>query len=96
LKLEFDIDYLNEKEYKLLFMLSEFPEIVHKASVDYRPDYVSNYVYDIAKCFNEFYHECHVLNAETNKDFRIALVKSTKIVLRNSLNLLGIKAPEEM
>ena len=96
LKLEFDIDDLNEKEYKLLFMLSEFPEIVHKASVDYRPDYVSNYVYDIAKCFNEFYHECHVLNAETNKDFRIALVKSTKIVLRNSLNLLGIKAPEEM
>jgi len=96
LKLEFDIDYLNEKEYKLLFMLSEFPEIVHKASIDYRPDYVSNYVYDLAKCFNEFYHECHVLNAETNKDFRIALVKSTKIVLRNSLNLLGIKAPEEM
>lgn len=96
LKLEFDIDDLNEKEYKLLFMLSEFPEIVHKASVDYRPDYVSNYVYDVAKCFNEFYHECHVLNAETNKEFRIALVKSTKIVLRNSLNLLGIKAPEEM
>lgn len=96
LNLEFDIDYLNEKEYKLLFMLSEFPEIVHKASVDYRPDYVSNYVYDVAKCFNEFYHECHVLNAETNKEFRIALVKSTKIVLRNSLNLLGIKAPEEM
>ena len=96
LKLEFDIDDLNEKEYKLLFMLSEFPEIVHKASIDYRPDYVSNYVYDLAKCFNEFYHECHVLNAETNKDFRIALVKSTKIVLRNSLNLLGIKAPEEM
>ena len=93
---EFQIDGLNEKEYKLIFMLSEFPEVVQKASIDYRPDFVSNYVYDLAKCFNEFYHECHVINAETNKEFRASLVKSTKIVLSNSLELLGIKAPEEM
>jgi len=93
---KFEIEDLNEKEYKLVFMLSEFPEVVQKASIDYRPDYVSNYVYDLAKCFNEFYHECHVINAETNKEFRASLVKSTKIVLKNALGLLGIKAPEEM
>ncbi|NMC59764.1 MAG: arginine--tRNA ligase [Candidatus Methanofastidiosa archaeon] len=93
---EFEIESLNENEYKLVFILSEFPEVVQKASIDYRPDYVSNYVYDLAKCFNEFYHECHVINAETNKEFRVSLVKSTKIVLRNALGLLGIKAPEEM
>ncbi len=95
-KNEFEIDELNEKEYKLVSMLSEFPEVVEKASIDYRPDYVSNYVYGLAKCFNEFYHECHVLNAETNKEFRASLVKATKIVLNNGLGLLGIKAPEEM
>lgn len=95
-KNEYKIEELNEKEYKLVFILSEFPEIVEKASVDYRPDYVSNYIYDVAKCFNEFYHECRVLNAETNKDFRINLVMATKIVLNNGLKLLGIKAPEEM
>ena len=93
---EFSMGNLNEKEYKLLFMLSEFPEVVQRASVEYRPDFVSNYVYDVAKCFNEFYHECHVLNAETNKEFRASLVKATKIVLNNALGLLGIKAPEEM
>ncbi len=93
---EFLIEDLNEKEYKLLFMLSEFPEVVQRASVEYRPDFVSNYVYDVAKCFNEFYHECHVLNAETNKEFRASLVKATKTVLNNALGLLGIKAPEEM
>ncbi|KYC46727.1 MAG: Arginine--tRNA ligase [Candidatus Methanofastidiosum methylothiophilum] len=96
LNLQFEIEDLNEKEYKLVSLLSEFPEVVERASIDYRPDYVSNYVYDIAKCFNEFYHECHVLNAETNKDFRASLVKATKIVLNNALALLGIKAPEEM
>jgi len=93
---EFEIEYLNEKEYKLVFLLSEFPEVVERASVNYRPDFVSNYVYDVAKCFNEFYHECHVLNAEINKEFRASLVKATKIVLNNALGLLGIKAPEEM
>ncbi|KYC49654.1 MAG: Arginine--tRNA ligase [Candidatus Methanofastidiosum methylothiophilum] len=93
---KFEIEDLNEKEYKLVFMLSEFPEVVEKASIDYRPDYVSNYVYDLAKCFNEFYHECHVINAETNKVFRASLVKATKMVLHNALALLGIKAPEEM
>ena len=90
------IDDLNEKEYKLVSLLSEFPEVVERASIDYRPDFVSNYVYDVAKCFNEFYHECHVLNAETNKEFRASLVRATKIVLNNALGLLGIKAPEEM
>lgn len=93
---QFEIEDLNEKEYKLVSLLSEFPEIVEKASIDYRPDYVSNYVYDVAKCFNEFYHECHVINAESNKEFRGSLVKATKIVLHNALALLGIKAPEEM
>jgi len=93
---EFEIERLNEKEYKLVSLLSELPEIVEKASIDYRPDYVSNYVYDVAKCFNEFYHECHVVNAESNKEFRACLVKATKIVLHNALGLLGIKAPEEM
>jgi arginyl-tRNA synthetase len=96
LDLKFEIEDLNEKEYKLVSLLSEFPEVVERASVDYRPDFVSNYVYDVAKCFNEFYHECHVLNAETNKDFRASIVKATKIVLSNALGLLGIKAPEEM
>ena len=96
LNLQFEIEGLNEKEYKLVSLLSEFPEVVERASVEYRPDFVSNYVYDVAKCFNEFYHECHVLNAETNKDFRASLVKATKIVLSNALGLLGIKAPEEM
>ncbi len=93
---KFQIDELSEKEYKLVFILSEFPEIVEKASIDYRPDYLSNYTYDVAKCFNEFYHECRVLNAKTNRDFRISLVRATKIVLNNSLMLLGISAPEEM
>ncbi len=96
LQSEFEIEELNEKEYKLVSLLSEFPEVVEKSSVDYRPDYVSNYVYDVAKCFNEFYHECHVINAESNKEFRASLVKATKIVLHNALALLGIKAPEEM
>ena len=91
-------DNLSKEEKKLIKKLIEFPDLVEKALRDFRPHYICNYAYELANTFSEFYHACSVLKAETKKlrDFRLTLVKATKITLKNSLNLLGIGTPERM
>jgi len=89
---------LGEKESKLIKVLSEFPQAVENAHSQLSPHIITNYSFHLAQTFNEFYHSCQVLN-ESNKDVRLsrlALVKAAKHVLKNSLNLLGIEAPEQM
>jgi len=85
------------EEEKLVKKLSEFPEVVEQALRDFRPHYLCNYAYDLATIFSEFYHLCPVLKAEKElRDFRLSLVKATKITLKNCLTLLGIDTPEKM
>jgi len=58
---------------------------------------IANYAYELAKAFNEFYNTCPVLSASgEKKNYRLALVGAAKQCLKNSLGLLGIKAPEVM
>jgi arginyl-tRNA synthetase len=95
-------NFVNEnltcEEEKLIKKLSEFPDVVEQAVRDFRPHYLCNYAYDLATTFSEFYHLCPVLKAENKKlrDFRLTLVKATKITLKNCLTLLGIDTPEKM
>jgi len=56
---------------------------------------IANYSYQLAQIFNEFYHTCPVIGSG-QEGFRLALVESFRQVLKNSLNLLGIEAVEEM
>jgi arginyl-tRNA synthetase len=73
------------------------PSEVQRAAEHYRPLQIVNYVYELARRFNDFYHACPVLNAaEPTRTARIALVDATRIALANSLALLGIEAPEAM
>jgi len=91
-------DNLTEEENKLLMKLAEFPQTVESATKDLRPHYICSYAYDLATLFNEFYHKCPVIKAEPEslRDFRLTLVKAVEIVLKISLNLLGIKTLERM
>ncbi len=74
-----------------------FPEVVATAARDYRPHYVANYAYKLASLFSDFYQAVPVLKADSRiKSARLSLVKATQITLKNSLNLLGIEAPEQM
>jgi len=87
------------KEEKILVKkLLEFPEVVEKSVKEYKPNLVANYGYDLAETFNIFYHSCPVLQTkdEQTKNFRLTLVKSFKITLKNCLNLLGVGTPEVM
>jgi arginyl-tRNA synthetase len=85
------------EEEKLVKKLSDFPDVVEQAIRDFRPHYLCNYAYELATIFSEFYHLCPVLKAEKKlRDFRLSLVKATKITLKNCLFLLGIDTPEKM
>jgi arginyl-tRNA synthetase len=78
-------------------LLGGFKPIVSGAAEQYKPSLVARYSLDLAQAFNEFYHECPVLKAESKiRDSRLALIFCVKTVLKNALDLLGIQAPAEM
>lgn len=86
-------------ELGLLQQISVFPEIVQRAATEHRPLHLTNYVFELAKRFNDFYHEAPVLQEGVDpavRQARLALVTATRITLRNGLALLGIVAPEHM
>jgi arginyl-tRNA synthetase len=97
-KVKFENKNLVEEEKKLIKKLTEFPDVVEQSLRDFRPHYICNYAYELATIFSEFYHSCPVLKAETKnlRNFRLTLVKATKITLKNSLKLLGIDALMKM
>ncbi|MEK6945849.1 MAG: arginine--tRNA ligase [Nanoarchaeota archaeon] len=92
---KFEITDLNEQELDLAKKIYQFEETVVKAFNSTAPSVIANYAYELAKSFNEFYHSSPVIGSK-EEPFRIALVEAFRITLRNSLNLLGIKAIEEM
>ncbi|MBU3940335.1 MAG: arginine--tRNA ligase [Nanoarchaeota archaeon] len=85
------------EEINLIKSLRAFPEIVEEASKHYKASLVANYSLKLAQSFSEFYEKNQVIKAEENlKNARLNLIKAVKQVLKNSLFLLGIEAPEEM
>jgi arginyl-tRNA synthetase len=89
---------LNEKEKNLIRTLYAFPQLVQDAAADMSPAQIANYVYDLAKEFNQFYHEHSVLN-EPDQDvslFRLQLSELTARVIKTATGLLGIEVPERM
>ncbi|MCT4600879.1 MAG: arginine--tRNA ligase [Marinifilaceae bacterium] len=89
---------LDEKESYLLKMLSEFPQVVFQAGKEYSPAMVANYIYDLAKEFNGFYHDFPIL-IEKNEEilnFRIQISKLVGTVIKNGMAIMGISVPERM
>jgi len=88
----------NEKERDLLRLLRRFPAIVRDAAVQMNPSIVANYVYELAREFNQFYHEYSILSEQDRekRDFRIVLSEKVSTVILSSMWLLGIEMPERM
>jgi len=94
-----DLDFgeTRPEELALLQSIADFPAIVVRAAEEYRPLHITNYVFDVAKRFNDFYHACPVLiSEEPTRTARLTLVAATRTTLKNGLALLGIEAPEAM
>jgi arginyl-tRNA synthetase len=92
--------YINiaPEERDLIVTLTQFPEIIKSAAEAYSPALIANYVYELAKIFNKFYHEKSILQAEdeASKQFRLRLSAASGKVINKGMKLLGIEVPERM
>jgi arginyl-tRNA synthetase len=88
----------NIKEKELVNLIAKFPETFRSAAEDLKPGELTSFSNNLAEKFNSFYATQRVLNASTAGliGSRLRLVNATRITLRNTLNILGIKAPERM
>lgn len=89
---------LSEKEQYLIRLLTKYPNIVAEAGTEFSPSVVANYVYDLAKEYNQFYHD-HSILKENNSDirgFRLSLSLLTARILKSGMYLLGIEVPDRM
>ena len=89
---------ISEKECGIIRMLNEFPNVVKQVGTDYSPSGIANYTYELAKEYNQFYHDFSILREENEekKAFRILLTRNVGKVIKTAMNLLGIEVPERM
>jgi arginyl-tRNA synthetase len=90
--------FSEEAELNLIKKLAQFPEIIEKIAQDYQVQQLPAYSLELANSFHQFYEKCRVLDAQ-QKDLsqaRLSLIKATQIVLKNTLELMGITTPEKM
>ncbi len=84
-------------EIDLIKKLEEYPEEVEKAAADYAPQRIARYSYDLAALFHSFYNKCRIMGVEPKlAEARLALVTVTAHVIRHSLGILGVSAPDHM
>jgi len=84
-------------ELALIKQLIRFPEIIEDTAKDYQVQRVPQYAIDLATSFHQFYRDCKVLTeVRPLTSARLGLILATKIVLKNTLNLMGVSAPERM
>ncbi len=88
---------LNDKEIDLIKAIYFYPQVIVNAAKEMNPSIIANFVYELAKDFNSFYHDYPVLKApEPVRNLRLLLADQTAKVIQHALNLLGIQAPERM
>jgi len=89
---------ISSKELELIKIIHQYPEILTESAANFSPAVIANYVYDLAKEYNQFYHDHPIVSEEkTNvSQFRLLLSKQVGIIINSGMNLLGIAVPERM
>jgi arginyl-tRNA synthetase len=89
---------LSEKESSLIQSVAGFANVVKEAGTQYSPALIANYIYDLVKEYNQFYHDFSILKEENEslRAFRLRLSESISRVVKNGMGLLGIEVPERM
>ena len=85
----------NGEELTILRSLVKFPEIIENSALNYSPNILCTYLYDLAQKFNSFYNKHKIIGSD-QEEFRLKLTSGVGQVLTTGLNLLGINAPEKM
>ena len=89
---------LSPKEIRLVKLLALYPQKVAEAAAAFSPALIANYAYDLAKEFNQYYHETQILKEPDAKllSMRLALIDTLAATLRKAMGILGIELPERM
>ena len=89
---------LSPKEIRLVKLIATYPQKVGEAAAAYSPALIANYAYDLAKEFNQYYHETPVLKEPDGVllSMRLALIGTLASTLRKAMGILGIQLPERM
>ena len=95
---EIPVTDLQPKEKMLLVNIYNWPSVLEQSAINRSPAMIANYIYDLAKDFNQFYQECSIMKEEDVKrrEFRLQLADMTARLLRNASGLLGISMPNKM
>ncbi len=90
-----NVEFLNsKKEIDLMKQILRFPEIIEDTVQDYEVERISQYAIDLVNSFYKFYTRCYVSTKDKKvKEAQLNLIIMTKIVLKNTLDLMGIRAP---
>lgn len=89
---------LSEKEEGMVQLLADFTQVIAQAAEEYNVSLVANYVYDLVKEYNQFYHDFSILREENEslRAFRLMLSKNTALTIKKGMSLLGIDVPDRM
>ena len=89
---------ISEKEEGLIQMAADFAVTVKEAGTEYSPAFIANYIYDLVKEYNQFYHDFSILREENEelKKFRLVLSTNVARIIKSGMALLGIEVPERM
>ncbi|MDY5965637.1 MAG: arginine--tRNA ligase [Sodaliphilus sp.] len=88
----------NEKEIEIIQRIADFPSVVSEAGRTYSPALIANYVFELAKGYNQFYHDYSILKEENGvaRAFRLHLSRIVADIIRRGFSLLGVEVPERM
>lgn len=89
---------LLDKEERIVKLMSAYPDLIVQAGKEISPALIANFAFDLAKEFNQYYHEVSVLKEENEhlRDQRLVLIEQVAKLLRSSMDILGIELPERM
>lgn len=89
---------LHKAEKELIFLAFQYAEVIKDAGREMSPGVICNYVYEVAKSFSSFYHECPILKEsnEEQKKLRLQICNMTAYIIKSGFALLGIQVPERM
>ncbi len=93
-----NIQAINANERDCIMLMLKYPAIIEEAAKTYSPALLANYLYDLAKTFNKFYHDEPILKLEDEalQNFRLLICKEVAQIISSGMLLLGIEVPERM
>jgi arginyl-tRNA synthetase len=96
--LKFEVRGMQDKEKNLIKLIYDFPAAIRDAGKEFNPGVIANYVYELSKEYNQFYHDITILKEEDANLRNLRLALSTKVaeIIQSAMKLLGIDVPEKM